>query len=123
MWPSDGVQGPLYRAASAVLLPVLSSSMENIHFHQTSKPIPKKVKSFRHSVLLLNSSYLGNVDCDDEEMMNRCSSNSFGRLKRSTSLSLQNFFSKRSFKSNPLKRTKSVTKLERKRVNVHDVNP
>lgn len=27
--------------------------------------------------------------------------------------SLQNFFSKRSFKSNPLKRTKSVTKLER----------
>ena len=29
--------------------------------------------------------------------------------------SLQNFFSKRSFKSNPLKRTKSVTKLERKK--------
>lgn len=28
----------------------------------------------------------------------------------------QNFFSKRSFRSNPLKRTKSVTKLERKRV-------
>lgn len=28
---------------------------------------------------------------------------------------LQNFFSKRSFRSNPLKRTKSVTKLERKR--------
>ena len=27
----------------------------------------------------------------------------------------QNFFSKRSFKGNPLKRTKSVTKLERKR--------
>ncbi|CAG7831064.1 unnamed protein product, partial [Allacma fusca] len=26
-----------------------------------------------------------------------------------------NFFSKRSFKSNPLKRTKSVTKLERKK--------
>ncbi|CAG2065011.1 unnamed protein product [Timema podura] len=27
-----------------------------------------------------------------------------------------NFFSKRSFRSNPLKRTKSVTKLERKRI-------
>lgn len=35
---------------------------------------------------------------------------------------LQNFFSKRSFKSNPLKRTKSVTKLERKRP-VLDANP
>lgn len=28
---------------------------------------------------------------------------------------LQNFFSKRSFRSNPLKRTKSVTKLERQK--------
>ncbi|KAK7789430.1 hypothetical protein R5R35_004961 [Gryllus longicercus] len=34
-----------------------------------------------------------------------------------------NFFSKRSFRSNPLKRTKSVTKLERKRVLDADGNP
>ena len=34
----------------------------------------------------------------------------------------QNFFSKRSFKSNPLKRTKSISKLERKRT-VLDPNP
>ncbi|KZS11897.1 putative Ras GTPase-activating protein, partial [Daphnia magna] len=40
----------------------------------------------------------------------------------STPSRFANFFSKRSFKSNPLKRTKSVTKLERKRA-VLDVNP
>ena len=123
MWPSDGVQGPLYKAASAVLLPVLSSSMENLHFQHKSNPIPGKVQSFRNPILLLKPTHSVGVDCDDEKMKDHRSSNSFGRLKRSTSLSLQNFFSKRSFKSNPLKRTKSVTKLERKRVNVHDVNP
>lgn len=36
-------------------------------------------------------------------------------LIKITSSHLQNFFSKRSFRSNPLKRTKSVTKLERQK--------
>lgn len=41
----------------------------------------------------------------------------FATASLSLSLSLfpQNFFSKRSFRSNPLKRTKSVTKLERQK--------
>ena len=99
---TGGVEGSLYKAASAVLLPIVSGSLENVTDPSGS----------RHLLLILN----------DEPQPNH-QPNKFASLKRSSSLSLQNFFSKRSFKSNPLKRTKSVTKLERKRVNVHDVNP
>ncbi|CAG0918041.1 unnamed protein product [Notodromas monacha] len=41
-----------------------------------------------------------------------------GRAMDSTPSRIANFFSKRSFKTNPLKRTKSVTKLERKKCNL-----
>ncbi|XP_055620306.1 ras GTPase-activating protein raskol isoform X2 [Toxorhynchites rutilus septentrionalis] len=83
--------------------------------HPTLKEEPEDEPEQHPHIPLNNTTLRSSIDTSYEKACRRGSAPStpvLGQKSESTSR-FTNFFSKRSFRSNPLKRTKSVTKLER----------